>query len=156
MKTFKFTSALILICFLCISCNDFAEKQVNANASPSELLNADKDFSAMANEKGMKKAFMHFMAKEGVLLRPENYPIIGADAIEYVSQINDTDYKVAWKPMKADISQDGDLGYTYGIYEVTVQDTVIKGTYVNVWKKQNGEWRFVLNSGNQGVEPEQN
>lgn len=140
---------------LFFSCENSSTPETQESASPAQIMQADKDFSAMTKEKGMKKAFMHYMAKEGVLLRPENMPIVGADAIEYISGVNDTDYAVDWKPLKADISGDGQMGYSYGIYEIAVGDTIVKGTYVNVWKKQNGEWRFVLNSGNQGVVPQE-
>lgn len=136
------------------SCDNISTLQPQDDTSPAQIMQADRDFSTMTKEKGMKKAFMHYMAKEGVLLRPDNTPIVGADAVEYMSQINDSAYSVEWKPLKADISDDGQIGYSYGIYEISVRDTIIKGTYVNVWKKQNGEWRFVLNSGNQGIVPE--
>jgi ketosteroid isomerase-like protein len=55
--------------------------------------------------------------------------------------------------MKAEIARSGDLGYSYGIYELILPDTTLRGTYVNIWKKQNnGEWKFVLNSNNAGLE----
>lgn len=135
------------------SCNDsvFRNEEQQTDVSADVLMNADKNFSKMSNERGMKAALMHFMAREGTLLRPDENPLVGADAVEYISQIKDSGYTVSWHPQKADISGDGTMGYTFGIYEVAVMDTVIKGTYVNVWKKQNGEWRFVVNSGNQGT-----
>lgn len=146
---------LLLISFTSlISCNDSIlkpGKEGENYASTEVLIKADKNFSRMSDERGMKAALMHYMAKEGVLLRPNENPLIGADAVEYISQINDSGYAVKWHPLKADISADGTLGYTYGIYEVSVLDTTIKGTYINVWKKQNGEWRFMLNTGNQGI-----
>jgi hypothetical protein len=74
------------------------------------------------------------MSSDGVLLRPDHPPIIGAEAIDYLSQVNDTAYKLSWKPSKGEIAKSGDFGYTYGIYEFTTADTVIRGTYVNVWK----------------------
>lgn len=127
------------------------DREENMHPSSALLIKADKDFSTMSSERGMKAALMHYMAKEGVLLRPNENPLVGADAIEYISQVNDSGYTVTLHPARADISDDGTLGYTYGIYEILVQDTTIRGTYINVWKKQNGEWRFMLNSGNQGI-----
>lgn len=45
------------------------------------------------------------------------------------------------------------LGYTYGIYTLKTPDREMmrKGTYVSVWIKEEGVWRFVLDSGNEGV-----
>lgn len=144
---------VLLLTTTLTACNDspFRNEEVQKSVDADVLIQADKDFSTMSNERGMKAALMHYMAKEGVLLRPDENPLVGADAVEYISQINDSGYAVLWHPQKADISDDGSLGYTFGIYEVSVQDTIIKGTYVNVWKKQNGEWRFVINTGNQGI-----
>ena len=54
--------------------------------------------------------------------------------------------------MVAKLPQAGDLGFTYGIYNLEIKDTVLKGTYVSIWKKQkDGKWKFVLDSGNEGV-----
>lgn len=135
-----------------ISC-DFIRSQ-NESISPpdtEELVNVEKEFSQMAKERGVKKAFLKYMDKEGVLLRPGEMPITGANAIEFLSQVNDTGYNITWHPEKAEISADGGLGYTYGIYQMEINNDTIMGTYVNIWKRQDGEWRFVLNSGNQGI-----
>ncbi|MBN9349487.1 MAG: hypothetical protein J0H55_02285 [Chitinophagaceae bacterium] len=137
-----------------ISCNEQNQSRAEEIASPAQLMQADNDFSKMSEEKGMRKAFTHFMAREGVLLRPDERPMIGADAIQYISEVDDSDYSVLWHPIRADISDDGQLGYTYGIYEVKTKDTTVEGTYINVWKKQNGQWKFVINTGNQGLSPE--
>ena len=119
-----------------------------------ELLDADRAFSAMSEEKGMKNAFLEFIDSNGVLLRPDQLPIKGADAIDYLIQQNDQDYNFTWQPKDGFISASGDLGYTYGVYTLKpkTKDTVIQGTYVSIWKKQaDGKWKFVLDSGNEGV-----
>lgn len=119
-----------------------------------EMLNADIAFSAMSRQVGMKKAFIEYMSSDGVLLRPHHLPIIGADAIDFLSQLSDSSYTLTWEPSGADISRSGDLGFTYGIYELKLKDTVYQGTYVSIWKKQpDGSWKFVLDSGNEGIHP---
>lgn len=105
----------------------------------------------MSYERGMKKAFIHYMAKDGVILRAGENPITEADAIEYLSQVDDEGYTITWKPERAMLSSSGDMGFTYGIFEIEINGDTIKGTYANVWKKQNGEWRFALNTVNQGT-----
>ena len=33
------------------------------------------------------------------------------------------------------------------------KDTIMQGTYVNIWKKQpDGTWKLILDSGNEGIE----
>jgi ketosteroid isomerase-like protein len=72
----------------------------------------------------------------------------------------DTSFILSWEPLFADISKSNDLGYTYGVYKVQMDSpegsTVDKeGTYVTIWKKdKNGDWKFVLDTGNQGLGPD--
>jgi ketosteroid isomerase-like protein len=151
----------LIISILFASCNLFTqkkEKKSDVNDKIS-LINADKAFSKMSEEKGMKTAFMEYIDSNGVLLRPNEMPIIGANAIDYLSQQSDTDYTLVWEPRGGNVAQSGELGYTYGIYAMHPKsaDTTIYGTYVSIWKKQaDGTWRFVLDSENQGVDNDLN
>ncbi|MBA2250166.1 MAG: DUF4440 domain-containing protein [Chitinophagaceae bacterium] len=122
------------------------------NAAKDDLITTDLQFSEMSRQHGMKKAFIEYIENEGVLLRPNHPPIVGADAIEFLSQSVDSSYTLTWKPSAADIAVSGDLGYTYGIYTLHLRDTAMQGTYVSIWKKQSdGKWKFVVDSGNPGI-----
>jgi len=132
-----------------ISC-DLQNK--NYPSSTEDILNADIEFSDMSKQVGMKKAFLEYIDNEGVLLRPDSRPVTGADAIDYLSLLNDTSYTLTWRPSRAEISRSEDLGFTYGVYTLTFPDTTFKGTYINVWKKEStGEWKLLLNSNNPGI-----
>jgi ketosteroid isomerase-like protein len=155
----KKVSLFIPTCFsvflLFFSCN-IETKTVKKSLSADEIVNADIAFSDMSRQLGMKKAFLEYIDNDGVLLRPDHPPIIGAEAIDFLSSINDTSYTLTWKPSRGEIAASGDFGFTFGIYELKTKDTAFKGTYVSIWKKQNdGAWKFVLDSGNQGIEPAQ-
>lgn len=118
------------------------------------LMEIDKAFAKASLEKGMTKAFTEYIDSNGVLLRPDNLPIIGADAVDFLSQLNEDEYTLVWEPKGVEVSVSNDMGFTYGIYSIRApkQDSTFSGTYVNVWRKQtNGSWRFVLNSGNSGL-----
>lgn len=147
-----FIPAILLLLFLIVftSCN--WQNQSSINSSSDEVLNADIAFSDMSRQVGMKKAFLQYIDNEGTLLRPDHLPLVGADAIDFISILSDTAYTLSWNPMHAQIAKSGDLGYTYGTYQLILKDSIIKGTYVNIWKKEkDGEWKFVLNSGNPGL-----
>jgi ketosteroid isomerase-like protein len=155
MKLNKYTLSFAL-CSLAItmfiSCDVNVKKPTPKSTSTDEILSADLAFSDMSRQIGMKKAFLQYIADEGVLLRPDHFPIVGADAIDYISMLSDTAYTLSWKPMRAQIAMSGEMGYTYGVYILLLKDTTLKGTYVNIWKKGNdGEWKFVVNSNNPGV-----
>jgi ketosteroid isomerase-like protein len=122
------------------------------------MMDADRGFSKMSEEKGMKTAFLEYIDSNGVLLRPNHLPIVGADAIDYLIQQNDSTYTLKWEPRNGTVARSGELGYTYGIYALkpNQKDTIIYGTYVSIWKKDSkGDWKYVLDSGNEGIGDEQ-
>ncbi|MBI5009268.1 MAG: nuclear transport factor 2 family protein [Bacteroidia bacterium] len=118
-------------------------------------MQADRDFSSMSEKEGMFTAFLAFIADDGVILRDNAYPAKGKNTLrEYYAGKSDTSFVLTWEPVFGDISAGSDLGYTYGVYTLRVKATgdLSKGTYVSVWKKQyDGTWKFVLDSGTQGL-----
>ena len=145
-----FRSLLILI--IIVSLTGCPTNQINKEAAwKNEILKTDKEFSKASSTMGMKKAFIEYMDDNGILLRPNHKPIIGANAIEYLTEINDSTYTLTWEPSSAQVSASGDLGYSYGIYNLQLQDTTLHGTYVSIWKQKEGKWKFVLDTGNEGI-----
>ena len=151
LKKLNFILPVLIFSFLfLISCKP--KTNPAKNISPDEIIKADEAFSELSRRAGMKKAFIEYINNEGILLRPNHPPIIGADAIDFLSQINDSSYILTWSPGGGEIAASADLGYTYGIYKLEMKDTILRGTYVSIWKKQNdGKWKFVLDTGNQGI-----
>ena len=143
-----------LLLFSLCSCTGKNEATVNPAAQKMELMEADRGFSDFSEQKGMKAAFMEYIDSNGVLLRPNYLPLVGAHAIDFLLELNDTSYTLKWQPHDAFVSKSADLGYTYGIYALNPKsgDSTIYGTYVSIWKKQaNGKWKFVLDTGNEGI-----
>lgn len=150
IQSTRFTFLLFAFMLLLNACNE--KKEIKEPPSTKEMINADLAFSDMCRQVGMKKAFLEYIDEEGTLLRPDHLPIVGAEAINYISFLSDTSYTLSWKPAHAQIAASGDLGYTYGTFELSLPDTTLTGTYVNIWKKEkDGEWKFVLNSDNPGT-----
>jgi ketosteroid isomerase-like protein len=143
----------IIIYFFVISCNKSSKESIKGI-----LLKTDRDFSAMSAEKGMHKAFLFYIDKEGVMLRNNAFPLEGKESLSALFvKGDDTGFTLRWEPLFEKLSQSCDLGYTYGIFSQTNKSTgqVSKGTYVTIWEKQgDGTWKFVLDTGTQGL-PEQ-
>lgn len=138
------------------ACGLFDKKKPPADMldEKDKLIKTDKAFSDLSEQKGMKAAFLEYIDSNGVLLRDDMQPLLGADAVDYLIQQNDSNYTMRWETHGAAVAQSADLGYTYGIYVLkpSTQDTSIYGTYVSIWKKQkDGKWKFVLDSGNEGL-----
>jgi len=138
------------LCFLLPGCSE--TKKDNTPQAKERIIKTDEAFSNMSRKQGMKKAFLEYIDDNGILLRPGHPPIVGADAIDFLSQTNDTSYTLTWKPYAAEVSSSEDLGFTYGVYSLMLPDTILSGTYVSIWKKQiDGKWKFVLDTGNEGI-----
>ena len=140
-----------LLMILIISCDR------SAKTSTDELYEIEKAFSAMSQEKGMVAAFNFYCHEDGVLLRPNSLPTVGKKSVsEILENTPDSLFLLTWIPSEARISESGDLGYTYGIYTLTSNDTLtptVKGTYVTIWAKDEQEqWKFVMDTGQEGLE----
>ncbi len=144
--------SLLLFClFVSVS---FA--QVNVEKEKEAIKQADIEFSNLSVKVGFHKAFLAYVADDGVLLRPNSYPVEGRKAIEELySKSSDSSFTLTWIPLFADVSSSGDLGYSYGTWEVkakTGDDKPSYGTYTTFWRKdKNGKWKFVLDTGNDGL-----
>lgn len=123
----------------------------------AELMEVDRAFSDLSLEIGAHESFLAYIDDSCVLLRPNRKPIVGRNNIEEMFSKPDTSFTLTWEPLAADLSASGDMGYTYGIYTVQMDSpegiaVTKEGTYVTVWKKdRNGKWKFVLDTGNQGL-----
>ena len=144
---------------LLVACNP----QMNMNKEKDKLLQTDIDFSNRSVEVGNHQAFLEYASPDVVLLKPNSYPIVGKKAMkDLYAEISDSNYRLTWKPSFARISKSGDLGYTFGIYLLEITQGEQKGqtgegTYCTIWEKNaKGEWRFVLDTGNPGLEAKDN
>ena len=126
----------------------------SSEAMVRELLEADIAFSDLSLAKGMNHAFISFCANDAVLLRNNAMPLKGAESISESLLLNDDKaYSLSWEPLHATVAKSGDLGYTYGTFTMTLKETgaISKGTYVSVWIMEEGSWKWVLDSGNEGL-----
>jgi ketosteroid isomerase-like protein len=114
--------------------------------SKTEILQAEKDFAAMAKEKGVATAFYTFADTNAVIKRG-NQLVKGKGSIKefYFQQLQKGDLQ--WTPEFVDAS--GELGYTYGPFTYSEKDSTgkaieTKGFFHTVWRKQkDGKWKFV-------------
>lgn len=142
--------AFIAILFLTISCTSRESK-----SHAGELMKADRDFSALSQKEGMHKAFLSFIADSGVILRDNSYPVRGKNELAAIyAGRPDTAFTLTWDPVFERIGSGGDLGYTFGYYKSLVKATgeTGRGTYITIWARQpDGSWKFVLDTGTDGL-----
>ena len=120
--------------------------QVDVEAERAALLTADEAWSQSAAD---LDGLMSFVADDASML-PFDAPIAtGKEAIRAVfSALSSAPgFALSWSATGAVVSRAGDLGYTIGTFELTVNDAegnpvTTVGKYVTVWKKQaDGQWK---------------
>jgi ketosteroid isomerase-like protein len=122
----------------------------------AELREVERAFEAMAGEKGIHEAFVHFAADDAVFFDVDPQKLRGPAALA-ARRSNWWASVVAlkWRPVGVDVAASGELGYTWGTSEIhiskkdgTVQ--VVQCLYVSIWKRgADGSWRYVLDTGSE-------
>ena len=123
---------------------------VPVTVSREALHKRDREFSRVS-AKSAFAAFQVYAADDVRLFRNEHLPFVGRNRIAAALSsatpggLRANAGVVTWQPLFADASRSGDLGYTYGTYEVK-NDGVLtaKGNYMRFWKKLDGAWKIVL------------
>lgn len=121
-----------------------APPNVDTATALKTLLDRDRMLSVASVDEGVGKAFLAFASPEVRLYRSGNLPFIGRDAS--IAALANIKGKFKSAPINGEVSRAGDLGYTHGTYDVTGADNQVieRGSYVRIWKKQDGAWRVVL------------
>lgn len=63
-------------------------------------------------------------------------------------------FAISWQPSKVEVSRGGDLGYSIGTYQTTMngpggKPVTDRGKYLTVWKKQaDGSWKVAVDAFN--------
>jgi ketosteroid isomerase-like protein len=118
------------------------------------LVEAERAFSKTSETRGIREAFLTYLADEAVVFRP--HPV---QARKWYQERESIPGLLTWEPVFADVSRAGDLGYTTGPYEFREKNAaaapVRYGHFVSAWKKQpDGSWRVVVDLGTPHPRPE--
>jgi ketosteroid isomerase-like protein len=123
-------------------------------AGEDVLIQADKDFAKAAAARGAE-GFLSFFADDAAILPKNGAPITGKDAL--AKAFHETwaqpGYSLQWTPLKAEMANGNDIGYTFGTYErkrtVDGKPLVETGKYVTIWRRQrDGKWKVIVDMGN--------
>ena len=121
------------------------------------MVDTERAFSRMSEQKGTRDAFSSFIADDGILFRPR--AVFGKKWMqEHPLPTSTTRSLLVWQPILAGMSRAGDLGYTTGPwqYKNDIKDAKPSafGNFMTEWKKQaNGKWRFAVDLGISNPEP---
>lgn len=147
----------IWISLLLLNIAIFSCKNSSIHTKVMTPAETDRYYSALSAQKGMNSAFLAMFDSSGVKLSPNNMPLEGIQAIRLaLAGKNDSTFMLTWEPKFEKVAISGELAYTYGIYKITDKLTGKKtneGTYCTIWQKnESGEWKALLDTGNEGLE----
>jgi ketosteroid isomerase-like protein len=119
-----------------------------SNPHLKRLIDAERAFSSASGEKGVREAFLLYLADDSVVFRPG--PIPGRKAYEDMPP--SSTLLLTWAPEYAEVSAGGDIGYTTGPYmardRAKPEGSASYGHYVSIWERQaNREWKVSLDAG---------
>jgi ketosteroid isomerase-like protein len=138
---------IVLIGCACLAVPAFASWK----SELKRLVDVERSFSAASQASGAKDAFLQFLAEDGTLFRPG--PVPGK---KWWAEHPSPAGTLVWRPVFADLSGAGDLGYTTGPFELRSNQGTRNGHYVTVWKKQaDNKWKFVVDTGISHPAPDQ-
>ena len=144
--------------FSCAQQNNYLKEDIEK--AKSEIKKTDSMFCVYSVEKGFSAALIEYADSDVVKLNDGENPIFGIEKLkEKLSGKAKDASTVTWKPMKIEVANSCDLGYSYGNWEYKTQsqkgDTTYFGNYFTEWKKQkDGSWKYVLDGGNDTPKPE--
>ena len=112
----------------------------------AELLAVDLAYAEAAKSVNLIDALVAPLAPQGVFLAPgPDFPR-GPAAVRTLlaANANNALSRLAWTPIRVDVSSDGKEGYTVGYTELTLPSGVVApGRYLSYWAKQSdGAWKI--------------
>ena len=161
----KHLSTLFLIgCGMALFILGCTEQQKPApdtrTADEAAIRDADIAWSKAAESKQLDGLIGYFL--EDAVVLASNEPIVaGKEAIRkmFGGMYAMPGFSVKWQPTKVEAARSGDLGYSYGTYELSMNDPkgtpmLDRGKYATVWKKQaDGSWKVALDMFNTDLPP---
>jgi ketosteroid isomerase-like protein len=125
--------------------------RADVEAERAELLKMDREFARHSVSKGSVHAFLAYSTDDVRFYRMNTFPTLGKKALR--AALSKQPGLLIWEPMAAQVSQSGDLGYTYGISKFRPESpkgsAAESASYMRIWKKQtDGTWKFVLDIAN--------
>ncbi len=121
--------------------------KLKTNSNLQTLVETEKAFAKAAELKGTKAAFLEFLADDGIVFQPTE-----TNGKLYWQNRPESSSWLEWSPAWADISSDGNIGYTTGGWSFhpkgKTDAAVAFGEYFTIWKKQpDGKFKAVLDLG---------
>ena len=114
------------------------------SASGLGSLRAAEGHLAAAIALDARTAFPRFLAADGRLMRVGPQPAVGAQAWAPILAAGPERIETA--PLGGEVSEAGDLAYTYGTARWEAAGVPVHGHYVRIWQRRDDGWKLVVDN----------
>lgn len=118
-------------------------KSMNVESIRTELKDRETQILATWRNNPIPETYVSFLAPHVRMQRNGHLPTTDTDTIKvWTAKLHKT---LTWNTVGSGAASSGDLGFTYGYFEMQTEPKVSKGHYVRIWRKQQaGEWKIIL------------
>jgi len=112
------------------------------------LIQADLDFAAETARSGLD-GFVAHLAGHVLQFAEKGRLLTSRDQVRQSMKpaFDKPGFQLNWKPLGAEVAASGDLGYTWGEYEMVPAGR--RGHYLTIWRRQkDGTWKVTADVGN--------
>jgi len=162
MKAFATLCSTAVLALALTACNQAPPTPPDTHdADVKALSDLETEWTKATAANDMDKALGYY-AEDAVLIAPGMDAVQGKQAISATMRAmgKDPAFSLHFQTTKADVAKSGDMGYTWGVYQMTVTDSATHkpmndhGSYATVYKKQaDGSWKAVLDIASSAVPP---
>ena len=140
------------LALLALQCNQQQQPAPDTRAEDEAAIRqADLAWSKVAEAKQVD-AHNEYFLEDAVVLAPNEPMVTGKEAIREMvgGMFAMPGFGIKWQPTKVEAARSGDLGYSVGTYELSMNDPkgkpmMDRGKYATVWKKQaDGSWKVAV------------
>jgi ketosteroid isomerase-like protein len=121
----------------------------------ADLRKADQDWAKAVAARNPDQ-FMGFVGDDAYMCGLDGKWMHGTDTIkaDWKRALADPTFKLNWTIDSADISKDGNMGYTRGTFEGSQGGKPFSGGYATVWRKDKaGKWRVAVDIATPAQQP---
>ena len=140
-------SVLIILVLAAAGC----KQKIDTKAEGEKLMQVSREWSKIAASRDVEKT-MSYWADDAVVISAGEQLRNGKQAIRQMVEqsLKNPGFQISWEPQKAEISENGDMGYLTEMTTIIVNDSVgkpmaTKYNGLTIWKKQpDGSWKNVV------------
>ena len=153
-RSLFFALTSLLVAPACAPSIDTGLRPSRAGVLENQMMQADRDFAAATRARGID-GWMSFYAPDAIRIVYRGGIVRGLDAIRKLDApyVSDPASTLNWEPLEAHVYNDGNHGVTIGRYAVISRNAgdagkeLGRGRYVTTWRRENGKWLVVMDTG---------